>query len=53
MTLDPNYIDPTLSAQQWQSLYFGGNMPRLSGIKAVYDPGNVFSFPQSIPLSVA
>ncbi|KIM24184.1 Glucooligosaccharide oxidase [Serendipita vermifera MAFF 305830] len=49
----PNYIDPTLTAQQWQSQYFGSNIQRLSSIKATYDPQNVFSFPQSIPVSVA
>ncbi|CAG8493318.1 5215_t:CDS:2 [Acaulospora colombiana] len=48
--VDPNYIDPTLTLQEWQSQYFGDNMPRLIGIKALYDPNNVFSFPQSIPV---
>lgn len=46
----PNYIDPTLSPDQWQAQYFDGNMQRLSGIKALYDPNNVFNFPQSIPV---
>ncbi|KAG8827161.1 hypothetical protein FRC18_009930 [Serendipita sp. 400] len=46
----PNYIDPTLSDSEWQSQYFGNNMARLSGIKALYDPNNVFKFPQSIPV---
>ncbi|KAG8914521.1 hypothetical protein FRC00_012801 [Tulasnella sp. 408] len=46
----PNYIDPTLTAAQWQSLYFGGHMDRLKQLKAAWDPNNVFRFPQSIPL---
>ncbi|KAG8832583.1 hypothetical protein FRC17_001094 [Serendipita sp. 399] len=46
----PNYIDPTLTDSEWQSQYFGSNIPRLSGIKALYDPNNVFRFPQSIPV---
>lgn len=46
----PNYIDPTLTAAQWQSLYFGGHMDRLKKLKAAWDPFNVFRFPQSIPL---
>jgi hypothetical protein len=53
LLVDPNYIDPTLTAEQWQEQYFGDNMPRLSGIKALYDPNNVFKFPQSIPVSVS
>ncbi|KAG8968908.1 hypothetical protein FRC05_001276 [Tulasnella sp. 425] len=46
----PNYIDPTLTAAQWQSLYYGGHMDRLQQLKATWDPFNVFRFPQSIPL---
>lgn len=29
--------------------YWGGNVPRLIDIKDVYDPGNTFRNPQSIP----
>ncbi|KAG8854226.1 hypothetical protein FRB91_003877 [Serendipita sp. 411] len=46
----PNYIDPTLTDSEWQSQYFGTNMARLREIKASYDPNNVFTFPQSIPV---
>lgn len=48
--VDPNYIDPTLTATEWQSQYFGQNINRLMQIKAAYDPNQVFKFPQSIPL---
>jgi len=47
----PNYIDPTLTTSQWESQYFGDNISRLKTTKNEYDPGNVFRFPQSIPLS--
>lgn len=48
---DPNYIDPTLTAAQWQSQYFGGNFARLTQLKKAWDPSNVFKFPQSIPVA--
>ncbi|KAG8952898.1 hypothetical protein FRC04_003349 [Tulasnella sp. 424] len=47
----PNYIDPTLTADQWHSLYFAGNFQRLTQLKKAWDPKNVFNFPQSIPLA--
>ncbi|WP_248963555.1 FAD-binding oxidoreductase [Sphaerisporangium perillae] len=41
-----NYIDPGLSG--WRQAYYGGNAGRLAKVKATYDPGRLFRFPQAI-----
>ncbi len=35
----------------WENDYWGPNVERLRGIKAKYDPDNVFNFEQSTPLA--
>ncbi|MEE2680893.1 MAG: FAD-binding oxidoreductase [Planctomycetota bacterium] len=34
----------------WQQAYYGSNWNRLKDVKAKYDPGNFFRFPQSVPV---
>jgi hypothetical protein len=43
-----NYADPKLT--DYASAYWGPNLTQLSKIKKIYDPHNVFQFPQSVPL---
>ncbi len=42
-----NYADPSIA--DFGAAYWGPNLARLQQVKKTYDPGNLFSFPQSIP----
>ena len=39
---------PNAPASDWERDYYGSNRERLRQVKAKYDPGNVFSFEQSV-----
>ena len=41
---------PNAGMPEWETAYWGPNVDRLRTIKAKYDPDNVFSFDQSLPL---
>ena len=41
-----NYIDPALT--DWRRARYGASYTRLTQVKARYDPGRVFTFPQAI-----
>jgi FAD/FMN-containing dehydrogenase len=43
-----NFIDD--SQADWQTSYYGANLPRLIALKRRLDPTNKFNYPQSIPL---
>ena len=45
-----NFIDDSQS--DWPRSYHGANLERLVDVKRKYDPNNVFSFAQSVPLVV-
>lgn len=42
---------PNAGMPDWETAYWGANVDRLRTIKAKYDPDNVFSFEQSVPLA--
>jgi hypothetical protein len=44
-----NYCD--LDLADWQNAYWGQNLTRLKQIKSSFDPDNVFSHAQSVPLA--
>jgi FAD/FMN-containing dehydrogenase len=45
-----NFIDPAQT--DFLHAYYGANLPRLVQVKRRYDPDNLFSFPQGIPLAL-
>ena len=40
---------PNRTITDWQQAYYAENFNRLVEVKGMYDPGNVFNYPQSIP----
>jgi hypothetical protein len=48
--VDGAYVNvPNAATANWENDYWGSHVDRLRGIKAKYDPDNVFNFEQSIP----
>ncbi len=48
---DGAYVNvPNAAASDWEREYYGANAERLRTVKATYDPGNVFTFEQSVPV---
>ena len=43
---------PYAELDDWARAYYGGNLERLVSVKEAVDPGNVFSYRQSIPTSL-
>ena len=43
---------PYTELDDWGRAYYGSNLERLVSVKAAVDPGNVFSYRQSIPTSL-
>jgi hypothetical protein len=43
-----NYCD--LDLQNFADAYWSANLPRLSTVKKVYDPDNLFHHAQSVPV---
>ncbi len=43
-----NFVDP--SQQGYLNAYYGQHLSRLQAVKRKYDPNNLFSYPQSIPV---
>lgn len=43
-----NFPDPGL--KDWATSYYGDNLIRLEALKSAWDPGNVFTYAQGIPL---
>ena len=41
-----NYVDPVLT--DWRQAYYGANYTGLTQVKAAFDPGRVFTFPQAV-----
>lgn len=43
-----NYADPELDGPTAQRLYYGENLEKLQKLKAKYDPGQLFYYPQGL-----
>lgn len=42
---------PHRDIEDFGTVYFGGNLPRLQQVKRIYDPDNLFTFPQGLMLA--